>query len=186
MDPMTVLLREQFKKEIVPAFCKERGYANVMQMPRIEKVVLNIGVDAVTDSDTLNHLAGEMAQIAGQHPVITKARKSVSNFKLREGMAIGAKVTLRGDRMYAFLEKLINIALPRIRDFRGIPAKSFDGSGNYTLGIKDQTIFPEINQDKVKRIQGMDITVVTTAKTDDEARELLRKIGMPFANAAEQ
>ncbi len=180
---MGVQLQEYYRKEVVPAMRKEHGYGNLMETPRIEKVVVNIGVGADTDSDTLSQLVGELAQITGQRPVITKARKSVSNFKLREGMAIGAKVTLRGERMYVFLEKLINTALPRIRDFRGVPGQSLDGRGNYTLGIKDQTIFPEINPDKVKRIQGMDISVVTTAKTDKEARELLRLMGMPFATA---
>lgn len=180
---MGVQLQEYYRKEVIPSMRKEHGYGNLMETPRIEKVVVNIGVGADTDSDTLNHLVAELAQITGQRPVITKARKSVSNFKLREGMAIGAKVTLRGERMYVFLEKLINAALPRIRDFRGVPGQSLDGRGNYTLGIKDQTIFPEINPDKVKRIQGMDISVVTTAKTDKEARDLLRLMGMPFATA---
>jgi large subunit ribosomal protein L5 len=152
-----------------------------MQIPRLEKIVLNMGVGkAIGNSKILDAAAKDLAAIAGQKPVITRARQSISNFKLREGMAIGAKVTLRGDRMYEFLDKFININLPRVRDFRGVSPKSFDGRGNYTLGVKEQLIFPEIDYDKVDQVQGMDITIVTTAKTDEEAKELLAKLGMPF------
>jgi large subunit ribosomal protein L5 len=166
---------------VIAAMKKDRGYANAMQVPRIAKIVLNMGFDADTDRDTMKVLVEDLGKIAGQKPVITKAKKSISNFRLREGMAIGARVTLRGERMYEFLDRLITAALPRIRDFRGVAARSFDGRGNYTLGVKEQTIFPEINPDHVKKVQGMDITFVTNAGTDDEARDLLKRLGMPFA-----
>jgi large subunit ribosomal protein L5 len=157
------------------------GYMNVMEVPRLEKVVLNMGVGkAIQNAKILDAAAGDLAIIAGQKPVITHARKSISNFKLREGMPIGAKVTLRGNRMYEFLDKLMNINLPRVRDFRGVSPKSFDGRGNYSLSVKEQLVFPEIDYDKVEQIQGMDITVVTSARTDEEAKALLEFLGMPF------
>lgn len=182
---MTARLKDQYEKTIAPAMMEERGYPNRMQIPRLTKVVVNIGVSVDVDRDSLTQLCDELAEITGQRPVINKARKSVSNFRLREGMPVGAKVTLRGRRMYEFLDRLISAALPRIRDFRGVPATSFDGRGNYTLGLKEQTIFPEINPDKVKKTQGMDICVVTTAATDDEARDLLQRFGMPFTTETE-
>lgn len=175
-------LKTEYNEKIRPALCSELNYKNTMQTPRLTKIVVNIGVDAQVDKDTFKLLNTELGQITGQHPAVTRARKSVSNFRLREGMPIGAKVTLRGDRMYEFLERLINAALPRIRDFRGIPKSGFDGRGNYNLGLAEQTIFPEINPDRVKKTQGMDISFVTTAKTDDEGRALLTHFGMPFAN----
>jgi large subunit ribosomal protein L5 len=178
---MTTQFKEKYKEKIVPAILKESDYDNSMRVPRITKIVVNMGVSADMDGDTLNLLIDELAMITGQRPVRRNATKSVSNFKLREGMTIGAKVTMRGDRMYEFLERLINVALPRLRDFRGVSATSFDGRGNYTLGLSDQTIFPEINPDKVKKIQGMDITIVTTAETDEDGRNLLKLFGMPFA-----
>jgi len=175
-------LKEKYLKEVRSALQTKFGYENAMKIPRLEKVVLNMGVGkAISNSKILDAAAKDLAAIAGQKPVITRARQSISNFKLREGMAIGAKVTLRGARMYEFLDKFININLPRVRDFRGVSPKSFDGRGNYTIGVKEQLIFPEIDYDKVDHVQGMDITIVTTAKTDEEARELLAKLGMPFA-----
>ncbi len=176
-------LKTKYIEEVLPALTKDKGYQNRLQVPRITKIVVNIGVDAQIDKDQFKTATDELARITGQRPMVTKARKSVSNFKLREGMDIGAKVTLRGSRMYEFLERLISVALPRIRDFRGISDKAFDGRGNYNLGVKEQTIFPEINPDHVKRTQGMDVTIVTTAKTDDEARELLRRLGVPFSRS---
>lgn len=176
-------LRTKYLKEIVPQLRDGGQYANVHLIPRITKVVINICVGTKHDRDALTEAAEELATITGQKPALTKARTSVSNFKLREGMLLGAKVTLRGQRMYEFLDRLMNNALPRIRDFRGVSARSFDGRGNYTLGIQEQTIFPEIDPNKVKRSQGMDVTIVTTARTDDEARELLRALGMPFATS---
>lgn len=174
-------LKEKYLKEVRPALEAKFGYGNVMQIPRVEKVVLNMGVGkAIGNSKLLDAAAKDLATIAGQKPVITRARAAISNFKLREGMAIGAKVTLRGVRMYEFLDKFLNINLPRVRDFRGVSPKSFDGRGNYTLGVKDQLIFPEIDYEKVDQVQGMDVTIVTTAKTDEEARELLAQLGMPF------
>lgn len=178
---MTTEFKEIYEEKIKPALVKEGGYENIMQVPRVSKVVVNMGFDATVDGDTLNAITDDLAQITGQRPVRRKARKSVSNFKLREGMIVGAKTTLRGDRMYEFLNRLINAALPRLRDFRGIPATSFDGRGNYTLGLDEQTIFPEIDPDKVKKSQGMDITIVTTAETDEQGRQLLAMMGMPFA-----
>jgi large subunit ribosomal protein L5 len=174
-------LREIYYKEIVPALMKKFGYKNIMQVPRLVKIVVNMGVGKATQEPKLLEMAmGELAKITGQKPLVRRAKKSISNFKLRKGMAIGCKVTLRRDRMYEFLDRLINAAIPRIRDFRGLSDKSFDGRGNYTLGIKEHIIFPEINVDEVERIFGMDITIVTTAKTDEEAYELLRLFGMPF------
>ncbi|MDD2392482.1 MAG: 50S ribosomal protein L5 [Eubacteriales bacterium] len=174
-------LREKFDKEIAPAMQKTFGYQSVMEIPKLEKIVLNMGVGDVKENQkAIDSAANDMSVIAGQHAVITKAKKSVSAFKLREGMNIGCKVTLRGERMYEFLDKLISIAIPRIRDFRGLSANSFDGRGNYAMGVKEQLIFPEIDYDKIDKIRGMDIIIVTTAKTDEEARELLTQFGMPF------
>ena len=175
-------LKEQYQNEIVDAMIKKFGYKNIMEVPKLDKVVINMGVgEAKENAKVLDGAVKDMATISGQKPLVTKAKKSVANFKLREGMNIGCKVTLRGDRMYEFADRLINIALPRVRDFRGVKANSFDGRGNYTMGIKEQLIFPEIEYDKVDKIRGMDIVFVTTAKTDEEARELLRLFGMPFA-----
>lgn len=174
-------LKERYLNEVRPALRAKFEYDNVMEIPRVEKVVLNMGVGkAIGNSKLLDAAAKDLATIAGQKPVITRAKKSVSNFKLREGMAIGAKVTLRGDRMYEFLDKFMSINLPRVRDFRGVSPKSFDGRGNYTLGVKEQLIFPEIDYDKVEQIQGLDVTIVTSARTDEEAKELLAQLGMPF------
>jgi large subunit ribosomal protein L5 len=174
-------LKEFYKEEIAPALFEELGYENVMQVPKIEKVVVNIGVgDALDNPKTLDEAVRDLTTITGQRPVVTKAKKSIANFKLREGRVIGTKVTLRGDRMWAFLDRLINVALPRVRDFRGISADAFDGRGNYTLGLQEQLIFPEINYDDVENIRGMEITIVTTAENDDQARALLTKVGMPF------
>lgn len=179
---MASALRTKYLDQVVPALKQEFNYSNVMQIPKVEKVVVNMGVgDAVQNAKALDVAVGELTTIVGQKPVITKAKKSVSAFKIRKGMSIGTKVTLRGDRMYDFLEKVISIALPRVRDFRGVSAKAFDGRGNYTLGIKEQLIFPEIEYDKVEKIRGMDIVIVTTAKTDEEAKSLLTHLGMPFA-----
>ena len=174
-------LHEKYNTTVVPALVKEFSYTTIMQAPNLDKVVINIGVgDAIADAKALEIAVAELAQISGQKPIITKAKKSIANFKLREGMEIGCKVTLRGEKMYQFLDKLINIALPRVRDFRGVSKNAFDGRGNYTLGIKEQLIFPEINFDKVTRVRGMDIVVVTTAKTNEEGRALLAGLGMPF------
>ena len=178
---MAARLKEKYLNEVTPALLQKFNYKSVMQVPKIEKVVINMGVgDAVGNSKVLDSAVEEMQAIAGQKPVITKAKKSIAGFKLREGMAIGAKVTLRGERMYYFLDKLFNIALPRVRDFRGVSTKAFDGRGNYTLGLKEQLIFPEIDYDKIDKVRGMDIVFVTTAKSDEEARELLTQLGMPF------
>jgi large subunit ribosomal protein L5 len=174
-------LIEIYKEEIAPALFEELGLENVMQVPKIEKIVVNIGVGAALDNPkALDEAVRDLTTITGQRPVVTKAKKSIANFKLREGRIIGTKVTLRGDRMWAFLDRLINVALPRVRDFRGISADSFDGRGNYTLGLREQLIFPEINYDDVETIRGMEITIVTTAENDDQARALLSKFGMPF------
>ena len=171
----------KYQEEVVPALIKEFGYTSPMQAPRLEKIVVNIGVgDATQNAKALDDSVAELAQISGQKPVITKAKKSIAGFKLREGQAIGCKVTLRGVRMYEFYDKLVSIALPRVRDFRGISRNAFDGRGNYTLGVKEQLIFPEIDYDKVSKIRGMDIVIVTTANTDAEALSLLEKLGMPF------
>ncbi len=176
-------LKEKYKSEVAPQLKDKFEYSSVMQIPKIEKIVLNMGLgDAKDNSRAVEKAAEEMAIIAGQKPVVTKARKSVANFKLREGMKVGAKVTLRGDNMYEFMDKLISITLPRVRDFRGLSSKSFDGRGNYAMGVKEQLIFTEIDYDKVETIRGMDICFVTTAKTDEEAHELLKLMGMPFAN----
>ena len=174
-------LRDTYESDIKVAMIKKFGYKNVMQVPKLEKIVLNMGVgDARENAKVLESAVKDMTEISGQKPVITKAKKSVANFKLREGMSIGCKVTLRGERMYEFADRLINLALPRVRDFRGVSADSFDGRGNYALGIKEQIIFPEIEYDKVDKVRGMDVIFVTTAKSDEEARELLRLFGMPF------
>jgi large subunit ribosomal protein L5 len=174
-------LKEKYTTVVVPALVKEFNYTTVMQAPKLEKVIINIGVgDAITNAKALEESVAELAAITGQKPVITKAKKSIANFKLREGMEIGCKVTLRGEKMYQFLDKLFNIALPRVRDFRGVSKNAFDGRGNYTLGVKEQLIFPEINFDKVNRVRGMDVVIVTTAKTNEEGRALLGGLGMPF------
>ena len=174
-------LKERYENEIVKSLMTKFNYSSVMQVPAMEKIVINIGVgDAVSNSKLLDEAVEELTLISGQKPVITRAKKSIAGFKLREGMPIGCKVTLRGERMYEFLDKLISISLPRVRDFRGVPKNSFDGGGNYTLGVKEQLIFPEINFDKVNKIRGMDIIFVTTAKTDEEGHELLAQLGMPF------
>ena len=174
-----------YHEEAVPALQKDFGFTSVMQVPRIEKVVVNIGLGEAKDNPkVLDAAAGDLATITGQHPVMTKARKSIANFKLREGVTIGTKVTLRGEKMWSFLDRLINVALPRVRDFRGIPADAFDGRGNYTLGLKDQLIWPEIEYDKIDKLRGMEITIVTTAQTDDQARSLLAMLGMPFKKEA--
>lgn len=175
-------MRKQYTEEVVPALIKRFGYKNINEVPRLEKIVLNMGLgDCKDNSKSLHQAVEELKMIAGQKPVITQAKKSVANFKVREGMNVGAKVTLRGNRMYDFLDKFISIALPRVRDFRGISSKSFDGRGNYAVGVKEQLIFPEIEFDKVEKVRGFDICIVTTAKTDEEARELLKLMGMPFA-----
>ncbi len=174
-------LIEKYNETVRPALMKEFGYTSVMACPRIEKVVLNMGVgDAILNPKALEEAAAELTQISGQKPVITKAKKSIANFKLREGMAIGTKVTLRGVRMYDFLDKLFNIDLPRVRDFRGVSSTAFDGRGNYTLGVREQLIFPEINFDKVNKVRGLDVVIVTTARTNKEAYALLAHLGMPF------
>lgn len=176
-------LYARYVEEIVPAMMKERGYKNIMEVPKIDKIVLNMRLGDVKDNaKSVQTAIGELGQIAGQKPVICKAKKSVANFKVREGMTIGAKVTLRGLRAYEFFDKLVSIALPRVRDFRGISGKSFDGRGNYALGVKEQIIFPEISYELVEKLRGFDIAVITTAKTDDEAKALLTKLGMPFKN----
>lgn len=174
-------LKEKYVGEIRPGLMKSAGYKNINEVPKLEKIVINIGVgEALQDPKKLDSAANDIAVITGQRPVIRRARKSISNFKLRAGMAIGCSVTLRDERMYEFLDRLINVAIPRIRDFRGIPSKSFDGRGNYTFGITEQIIFPEIEYDKIDKIRGMNITMVTTAKTDKEGFELLQALGMPF------
>ena len=174
-------LSEKYRSEVVPALTREFNYASVMAVPRVTKVVINMGVgEAIQDAKILDQAVEELATIAGQKPSITRARKSIANFKLRAGMAIGCRVTLRGRRMYEFLDRLMNLALPRVRDFRGVSPRAFDGRGNYTLGIRDQLIFPEINYAKVQKVKGMNICVATTAKTDEEARALLGQLGMPF------
>ena len=175
-------LREQYQTEIVDQMTKKFGYKNVMEVPKLVKIVVNMGVgEAKENAKVLDSAVTDMQTITGQKAVITKAKKAVANFKIREGMPIGCKVTLRGEKMYEFLDRLVNLALPRVRDFRGVSADSFDGRGNYALGIKEQLIFPEIEYDKIDKVRGMDIIVVTTAKTDEEARELLRLFNMPFA-----
>lgn len=174
-------LQETYKKDIVPAMTKKFGYKNVMQVPKLDKIVINMGVgEAKENAKVLETAVKDLETITGQKAIVTKAKKSVANFKLREGMAIGCKVTLRGERMYEFADRLINLALPRVRDFRGVKSDSFDGRGNYAMGVKEQLIFPEIEYDKIDKVRGMDIIFVTTAKTDEEARELLAQFNMPF------
>ncbi len=175
-------LHEFYKQEALPQLMREFQLKNVMQAPRLEKIVVNIGVgsETQTDSKAVDAAVGDLMIITGQKPVVTKARKSISNFKLREGKAIGVKVTLRGERMWAFLDRLMNLALPRVRDFRGVPADAFDGRGNYTLGLREQLVFPEIEYDKIDKLRGMEITVVTSARTDEQGRRLLQLLGMPF------
>jgi large subunit ribosomal protein L5 len=176
-----VRLKEKYEQEVRPALMERFSYKNALQSPRLEKVVINMGVgEAKENPKVLDAAVKDLALIAGQRPVITKAKKSVASFKLREGMSIGCKVTLRGSRMYEFLDKLFNVALPRVRDFRGVSPKAFDGRGNYTLGLREQLIFPEVSYDQVEKVRGMDIVIVTTAATDEEGRELLRNLGMPF------
>jgi len=178
-----VRLKEYYQKEVVPVLMKELKYKNKMEVPRIEKIVVNMGLgEAIQNIKILDSATGELAMIVGQRPVVTKARKSIATFKLRKGMSIGCMVTLRKERMYEFLDRLVSVAIPRIRDFRGIPPSSFDGLGNFSMGIKEQFIFPEIEYDKIDKVRGMNVTIVTSAKTDDEARELLRLMGIPFRN----
>jgi large subunit ribosomal protein L5 len=178
-------MRERYQKEIAPALLKTFSFKNVMQIPRIEKVVVNIGLgEALENPKALDAAVGDLTTITGQKPVTNKARKSIANFKLREGRIIGTKVTLRGDKMWAFLDRLLNAALPRVRDFRGVSPDAFDGRGNYTLGLRDQLIFPEIEYDKIDKLRGMEVTVVTTAKSDDDARLMLQMLGMPFKKEA--
>lgn len=180
-EKVTPRLRETYRNQIVPALMKEFGYKNPMQVPKVERVVLNVGMgEAIQNVKLLESAVTELGIITGQRPVVTKAKKAIAGFKLRQGMPIGAKVTLRNDRMYEFLDRLVSLALPRIRDFRGVSPKAFDGRGNYTLGLKEQLIFPEIQYDSVASIHGMDITIVTTANTNDEGKALLRHMGMPF------
>ena len=178
---MTPRLKKIYKDNVIPKLMEKGNYKNKMQVPCLKKIVLNLCVSVNNDRDTLTSLANDLGKITGQKAVITKAKRSVSNFKLREGMPIGARVTLRNDRMYEFMDRLVNVALPRIRDFRGIPNHSFDGRGNYSMGLQEQTVFPEIDPDKVKSTHGMDITFVTSANEDDEAKEMLSLMGMPFA-----
>ena len=174
-------LREKYTKEITPSLMEKFEYSSVMQVPKVDKIVINMGVgEAVTNAKTLEKAVEELTLISGQKPIINIAKKSIAAFRLREGMAIGTKVTLRGERMYEFLDKLVTVSLPRVRDFRGISQRSFDGRGNYTLGVKEQLIFPEIDYDRVDKVRGMDIVIVTTAKTDEESKELLTQLGMPF------
>ena len=174
-------LKETYEKEVLPALTKEFGYTSRMQVPRLEKIVVNMGVgEAIQNPKALDAAVSDMTMITGQKPIVTKAKKSIAAFKLRSGMSIGCKVTLRGERMFDFFSKLVNIALPRVRDFKGLSARGFDGRGNYSLGLKEQLVFPEIDYDKVEKIRGMDITIVTTARSDEEAKALLTGLGMPF------
>ncbi len=178
---MSHILQDRYKNEIAPALMKSLNLTNNMQVPRIKKVIVNIGVgEALDNAKALDAAVEDLTQITGQKPVITKARKSIANFKLREGRAIGVKVSLRGERMWSFMDRLMNIALPRVRDFRGVTADAFDGRGNYTLGLREQLVFPEISYDKIDKLRGLEISIVTTARTDDEGRQLLRMLGMPF------
>jgi large subunit ribosomal protein L5 len=180
---MTTRLQDHYDKVVRPALVKEFGYTNAMQCPRLEKIVVNMGVgEAVQDGKKVDAAVGDLTLITGQKPIVTRAKKSIATFKLRENMPIGCKVTLRRQRMFEFLDRLVNIALPRVRDFRGVSAKSFDGRGNYALGLKEQLVFPEVDYDKIDQVRGMDIVIVTTAKTDAEAKALLRGFDMPFAN----
>ena len=179
LEPSRLHIR--YKKEVVPALMKHFNYTNLMAVPRLEKIVINMGLgEAIANQKIMDVAVAELGSIAGQRPVVTRAKKSIANFKLRQDMAIGAAVTLRGERMFEFLDRLTSVVLPRVRDFRGVPTRSFDGRGNYTLGLRDQLIFPEIPYEKVDKIRGMNVTIVTTARSDDEARELLKQLGMPF------
>lgn len=174
-------LKERYRKEIVPTLMELRGYKNIMQVPRLEKIVLNIGLgEAIQNAKALEAAAKDLAAISGQHPVITRAKKSIASFKLRAGMPIGLRVTLRGMQMHDFFDKLVNVVLPRIREFQGVPKNSFDGRGNYTLGLKEQICFPEVDYDTIDKVRGLEVSIVTTAKTDDEGRHLLELLGMPF------
>lgn len=176
-------LKDHYKSEVVPAMMKQFGYRNTMQVPRLEKIIVNMGLgEAIQNVKILESASAEIGALTGQKPVITKARKSIATFKLRKGMSVGCMVTLRKERMYEFFDRLVNVALPRIRDFRGIPPSSFDGRGNFAMGIKEQFIFPEIDYDKIDKVKGMNVVIVTTARTDEEARHLLRLLGMPFRN----
>ena len=184
--PIQSALRERYDQKIREDLKKQFSYDNVMRIPRIEKVVVNIGMgESIGNSKAMDAAANDLANITGQRPIVTKSKKAIANFRLRVGMPIGLKVTLRGERMWHFLEKLVTVALPRIRDFQGVPDRSFDGRGNYSLGLKEQLVFPEIDYDKIDRLRGMEITIVTTAKTDEEARALLRGLGMPFRQGAQ-
>ena len=179
---MSGQLRQRYIDEVVPALTKEFGYANVMQVPRVSKIVVNIGMgEALRDGKAIDNAVGDLQLITGQKPIVTRAKKSIAQFRVREGNAIGIKVTLRGERMWDFLERLTRIALPRIRDFRGVPGKSFDGRGNYTLGLREQLAFPEIDYDRIDRLRGLEVSIVTTAETDEEGKRLLALLGMPFA-----
>lgn len=180
---MAARLRERYREDIVPALQRELGYANIYQVPKLEKIVVNVGLgEAIANGRALEAATSDLATITGQQPVVTRAKKSIAAFKLRAGMPIGAMVTLRGERMYEFLDRLVSVALPRIRDFRGVSPNSFDGRGNYTLGLREQLMFPEIDYDRIDKIRGLEISIVTTAKTDDEGRRLLALLGMPFAS----
>jgi len=182
---VTAVLKERYDTAVKEELRKQFSYGNVMQIPKVEKIVLNIGMgEAIGNAKAMDAAAGDLAKITGQRPIVTKSKKAISNFRLRIGMPIGLKVTLRGERMWHFLEKLVTVALPRIRDFQGVPDKSFDGRGNYSLGLKEQLVFPEIEYDKIDRLRGMEITICTTARTDEEARALLRGLGMPFRTAS--
>ena len=179
-------LKERYRNDIVPTMLRENGYSSVMAVPKIEKVVLNIGIgEAIQNSKALDAASKDLSAITGQRPIVRRAKKSIAAFKLREGMPVGLMVTLRGNRMYEFLDRLLNAALPRVRDFRGVPTRSFDGRGNYTLGLREQLIFPEIDYDKIDKVRGLEVTIVTTARTDLEARRLLELFGMPFQRVAE-
>jgi len=178
---MRTRLRERYEREILPRLVKERGYSNRFQVPRLEKIVINVGLgEAIQNAKAMDAATAELAAISGQRPVVTKARKAIANFKLREGMPIGCMVTLRGDRMYEFFDRLVNVALPRVRDFKGVSDRAFDGRGNYALGVREQIIFPEIDLDKVEKIRGLTVCITTTAKTDADGRALLQALGMPF------
>jgi large subunit ribosomal protein L5 len=178
---MTQILKERYKEEVAPVLMKSLNLSNAMEVPRIKKIVVNIGLgEALDNAKALDAAVSDMTQITGQKPVITKARKSIANFKLREGRSIGVKVTLRGERMWSFLDRLMNIALPRVRDFRGISPNAFDGRGNYTLGLREQLVFPEIDYDKIDKLRGLEVIIVTSARNDDEGRQLLQMLGMPF------
>jgi large subunit ribosomal protein L5 len=182
---VTAVLKERYDTSVRDELRKQFSYGNVMQIPKVEKIVVNIGMgEAIGNAKAMDAAAGDLAKITGQRPIVTKSKKAISNFRLRIGMPIGLKVTLRGERMWHFLEKLVTVALPRIRDFQGVPDKSFDGRGNYSLGLKEQLVFPEIEYDKIDRLRGMEITICTTARTDEEARALLRGLGMPFRTAS--